>query len=239
MTEHTIALVTGANRGIGFETTYSLAAQGWTVWLGSRDTQRAAASLASLTPRLPEADVRTVALDVTSDDSVTAARNIVEQESGRIDVLVNNAGILGRLVDPSETVPADILPVYDVNVLGPVRVTAAFLPLLRKSEHPRLVMVSSGMGSFGITTDPERLESTLHGLAYPSSKSALNMITSQYAKSLAGIKVHAVDPGYTATDFNDHQGTQTVEQGAEAVINACTTDVMPGSFTDRHGVIPW
>jgi NAD(P)-dependent dehydrogenase (short-subunit alcohol dehydrogenase family) len=239
MTDHNIALVTGANRGIGFETTHQLARRGWTIWLGSRSRQRAEQSLAKLAELVPHADVRAVALDVTSDESVVSARNTLEQASGRIDVLVNNAGISGRFIDPDETVPADIVPVYDVNVLGPVRVTAAFLPLLRRSHDPRVVMVSSGMGSFGITTDPERFESTLHGLAYPSSKAALNMITSQYAKSLTGMRVHAVDPGYTATDFNAHHGTQTVEQGAAAVVRACTADVLPSTFTDRHGAIPW
>lgn len=239
MTEHKIALVTGANRGIGFETTHQLARRGWTVWLGSRDRQRGEESRARLLERVPDADVRVVALDVTSDESVVAARDIVEQASGRLDVLVNNAGISGRFLATDETVPADIVPVYDVNVLGPVRVTSAFLPLLRKSDDPRVVMVSSGMGSFGITTDPERLESTLHGLAYPSSKAALNMITSQYAKSLTDIRVHAVDPGYTATDFNAHHGTQTVEQGTEAVVRACIDERQPGVFTDRHGAIPW
>jgi NAD(P)-dependent dehydrogenase (short-subunit alcohol dehydrogenase family) len=239
MTEHRIALVTGANRGIGFETTHQLARRGWTVWLGSRNRERGDESRASLLELVPNADVRAVALDVTSDESVVAARDTVAQASGRIDILVNNAGISGRFLAPDETVPADIVPVYDVDVLGPVRVTSAFLPLLRRSDDPRLVMVSSGMGSFGITTDPERLESTMHGLAYPSSKAALNMITSQYAKSLPGIRVNAVDPGYTATDFNAHHGTQTVEQGTEAVIQACTAERQPSVFTDRHGVIPW
>jgi NAD(P)-dependent dehydrogenase (short-subunit alcohol dehydrogenase family) len=234
-----IALVTGANKGIGFETTRRLAELGWTVWLGSRDTERGAAAHARLTELLPAADVRPVTLDVTSDESVAAARQRVEQASGRIDVLVNNAGIGGRFVGPEDTVPADFIPVYGVNVLGPVRVTTAFLPLLRKSRAPRLVMVSSGMGSFAITTDPARLESTLHGLVYPSSKAALNMITSQYAKALTDVSVHAVDPGYTATDLNGHRGTQPVAEGAEAVVQACVADRLPGVFVDQHGVLPW
>jgi NAD(P)-dependent dehydrogenase (short-subunit alcohol dehydrogenase family) len=239
MTTENIALVTGANKGIGFETTRRLAELGWTVWLGSRDTHRAAAALARLTELLPAADVRPVALDVTSDESVAAARRTVEQASGRIDALVNNAGVGGRFVGPEDTVPADFLPVYGVNVLGPVRVTTAFLPLLRKSRAPRLVMVSSGMGSFAITTDPERVESTLHGLVYPSSKAALNMIASQYAKALTDVRVHAVDPGYTATDLNGHRGTQPVTEGAKAVVRACVAAELPGVFVDQHGVIPW
>lgn len=239
MTTAKTALVTGANKGIGFETTRQLAGLGWTVWLGSRDKERGAEALARLTAMIPEADVRLIQLDVTSDDSVTAARDIVAGESGHVDVVVNNAGIGGRFVGPEVTEPADFLPVFGVNLLGPVRVTGAFLPLLRKTDAPRLVMVSSGMGSFGITTDPERLESTLHGLVYPSSKSALNMVTSQYAKALPDVRVHAVDPGYTATDLNGHSGTQTVAEGAEAVVRACTADELPGVFFDRHGAVPW
>jgi len=230
----TIALVTGANKGIGFETVRRLAELGWTVWLGARDAELGKAAVARL-----EGDVRLVSLDVTSDESVAGALATVEAESGRLDVLVNNAGIGGTWADAAETRPADFLPVYGVNVLGPVRMTSAFLPLLRRSAAPRLVMVSSGMGSFGITTDPDRLESTLHGLVYPSSKAALNMITSQYAKALTGVRVHAVDPGYTATDLNGHRGVQTVEEGADAVVQACTRDHLAGVFVDRVGSVPW
>jgi NAD(P)-dependent dehydrogenase (short-subunit alcohol dehydrogenase family) len=239
MTTPNIALVTGANKGIGLETTRRLAALGWTVWLGSRDSGRGSAAAARLTGMLPDADVRPVQLDVTSAESVATARGTVEDESGRVDVLVNNAGIGGGFVGPEDTTAENFVPVYDVNVLGPVRVTAAFLPLLRKSAAPRLVMVSSGMGSFGITTDHARLESTFHGLVYPSSKAALNMVTSQYAKAFTDIRVHAVDPGYTATDLNGHRGTQSVEVGAEAVVRACVADDLPGTFVDRRGAVPW
>jgi NAD(P)-dependent dehydrogenase (short-subunit alcohol dehydrogenase family) len=239
MSAEKIALVTGANKGIGFETTRRLAELGWMVWLGSRDAGRAAEAVSELYDLVPGADVRPVVLDVTSDDSVTAAREQVHDASGRIDLLVNNAGVAGRFVSPEETLPADFAEVYGVNVVGPVRVTAEFLPLLRKSEAPRVVMVSSGMGSFGITTDPARLESTLHGLVYPSSKAALNMITSQYAKSLTDIGVYAVDPGYTATDLNGHSGTQSVAEGARPVVDACVADEVPGVFVDREGIAPW
>lgn len=239
MTTAKIALVTGANKGIGFETVRQLAELGWTVWLGARDQQRGREALARLTASLPAADVRLVELDVTSDASVAAAFDVVAEASGHLDVLVNNAGTAGRFVGPEETEPADFLPVFGVNLLGPVRMTGAFLPLLRKAESPRLVMVSSGVGSFGVTTDPARIESTLHGLNYPASKAALNMVTSQYAKALTDIEVCAVDPGYTATDFNGHSGTQTVEEGTEAVVRACTAEELPGTFFDRHGVVPW
>ncbi|MPY97998.1 MAG: SDR family NAD(P)-dependent oxidoreductase [Actinophytocola sp.] len=233
------ALVTGANKGIGFETVRQLADRGWIVWLGSRDAERGRQAPVRLTAAMPGADVRLVALDVTSDDSVAAACDTVTEASGRLDVLVNNAGIGGRFAGPEDTAVADFLPVFGVNLLGPVRVTSAFLPLLRKADVPRLVMVSSGVGSFGVTTDPQRIESTLHGLVYPSSKAALNMVTSQYARALTDVRVHAVDPGYTATDLNGHSGPQTVAEGAEAVVRACTAEELPGTFFDRHGAVPW
>lgn len=239
MTTTKVALVTGANKGIGFETARRLAELGQTVWLGSRDVQRGTEACARLVELHPRADVRPVTLDVTSDESVEAARKTVEEATGRVDVVVNNAGIGGRFAGPEETVPADFLPVYGVNLLGPVRVTIAFLPLLRKSGAPRVVMVSSGVGSFGVTNDPGRIESTLHGLVYPSSKAALNMVTSQFAKALTDVQVYAVDPGYTATDLNGHTGTQTVEQGADPVVRACVADDLPAVFFDRNGAVPW
>jgi NAD(P)-dependent dehydrogenase (short-subunit alcohol dehydrogenase family) len=239
MTDHdTTALVTGANKGIGRETVRRLAEQGWTVWLGSRDPERGRQAAAELAAT---GDVRPVELDVTDDESVAAAAKAIGTASGKLDVLVNNAGIGGPWIGPEDTTPTDFLPVFAVNLLGPVRTTSAFLPLLRRSTQPRVVMVSSGMGSFGITTDPTRIESTLGGLIYPSSKAALNMVTSQYAKALSGFQVNAVDPGYTATDLNGHRGFQTVEEGGEAVVRAATlpVDGPTGAFFDRHGPVPW
>lgn len=231
----TTTLITGANKGIGSATARQLAGRGWTVWLGARDPDRGAAAAAAL-----PGDVRPVTLDVTDDDSVAAAVATVRAATPVLDVLVNNAGIGGGR-PPAEATPADFLPVFGVNLLGPVRVTRAFLDLLRGSGQPRIVMVSSGMGSFGITTDPDRFESTLPSLVYSSSKAALNMVTSQYAKGLPGILVNAVDPGYTATDLNGHRGFQTVEQGAEAVVQAATlpADGPTGTFFDASGPVPW
>jgi NAD(P)-dependent dehydrogenase (short-subunit alcohol dehydrogenase family) len=238
MTKSPIALITGANKGIGYETARRLAAAGWTIWLGARDPElgrQAAATLAG------PGTVRPVPLDVTDDGSVAAAAKEVDSVSGRLDVLINNAGIGGSRSAPAETVPAEFLPVFGVNVLGPVRVTQAFLPLLRSGHAPRVIMVSSGMGSFGITTDPERFESTLHGLVYPSSKACLNMITSQYARALPEITFTAVDPGYTATDLNGHRGFQTVEQGATVVVDTALAvhDHPSGTFRDAAGPLPW
>ncbi|KQZ70130.1 SDR family NAD(P)-dependent oxidoreductase [Nocardioides sp. Root151] len=233
----TRALVTGANKGIGFETVRQLLGLGWQVWLGARDEELGAKAVAELAPL---GDVRLLVLDVTSDESVEAAVATITEDGG-LDVLVNNAGIAGALAAPGETVPTDFIPVYGVNVLGPVRMTHAFLPLLRDSANPRIVNVSSGMGSFGVTTDSGRLESTLYGLVYPSSKSALNMITTMYAKSLPWLKINAVDPGYTATDLNGHNGVQSVETGAVPVVRMASigTDGPTGTFTGQEGDLPW
>jgi len=233
-----VVVITGANKGLGLETARRLGELGWRVWLGARDATRGRTATDSLTREGIQATW--LPLDVTSDDSVAEAVAIVADRDGHLDVLVNNAGIGGRVVGPADTVAADFLPVYGVNVLGPVRTTGAFLPLLRAAERPRVVMVSSGMGSFGVTTDPDRLESTIHALVYPSSKAALNMITTQYAKALPGITFTAVDPGYTATDLNGHSGHQTVTEGTDAIVTAVTaTDQASGWFLDRAGAIPW
>ncbi|GAA1426897.1 SDR family NAD(P)-dependent oxidoreductase [Microlunatus lacustris] len=176
---------------------------------------------------------------MTDEASVAAGVHTVRAASGRLDVLVNNAGIGGTHASPADTVAADFLPVYGVNVLGPVRMTAAFLPLLRAAAAPRVVMVSSGLGSFATTSDPDRIESSVPSLVYASSKAALNMITSQYAKFLDGVRVVAVDPGYTATDLNGHAGPQSITEGTDAIVSACVDDELPGVFFDRTGAQAW
>jgi NAD(P)-dependent dehydrogenase (short-subunit alcohol dehydrogenase family) len=241
MTTHAndTVLLTGTTKGLGAEAARRLAGLGRTVWMGARDADAGQEVAEKIRADHPDADLRVVQLDVTSDDSVRAAYDEVAGSGTGVDVLVNNAGIGGTRAAPRDTVAADFLPVFGVNLLGPVRVTHAFLPLLRASDRPRLVMVSSGMGSFGITTDPDRLESTLHGLVYPSSKAALNMVTTMYAKSLPDVRVVAVDPGYTATALNDFSGFQTVTEGTDAIVEACTADTLGGGFIDRRGVVPW
>ncbi|MFS8585723.1 MAG: SDR family oxidoreductase [Acidimicrobiia bacterium] len=235
----TIALITGANRGLGHETARQLAGRGWTILLGARDPDKGRVAAEKLAA--DGADVRPVTIDVTDDDSVAAAVEQVASWTDHLDVLVNNAGIIGSTTPPLETGPEDFLACFGVNLLGPVRVTRAFLPLLSKAELPRVVMVSSGMGSFGITTDPDRLESGFVSLVYPSSKAALNMVTTMYAKALPDWKVNAVDPGYTATDLNGHSGHKTVEEGARIIVEmaAVGPDGPTGGFFDDTGRVPW
>jgi NAD(P)-dependent dehydrogenase (short-subunit alcohol dehydrogenase family) len=184
---------------------------------------------------------RFVALDVTDQRSVDAAAATIEAEHGSLDVLVNNAGIAGQRVAVAQTTVEHLRHVYETNVLGLVRVMQAFAPLLQRSPRPVVVNVSSGMGSLAVTTDPERLESSIVGLAYSSSKTAVNMLTSQYAKAYPQMRINAVDPGYTATDLNQHRGIKTVEEGAQAIVWAAGLgpDGPSGGFFDAEGAVPW
>jgi len=229
----TTTLITGANKGLGRETARRLLAAGHDVWVAARDAERGREAADALGARF-------VALDVTDDASVAAAAERVAAEGG-LDVLVNNAGITGERVAVPDTTADHVAAVLATNVLGLVRVTHAFLPLLERSANPVIVNVSSGMGSLGITTDPARLESGIVALAYPASKSAVTMLTTQYAKALPHVRVNAVDPGYTATDLNGHSGTQTVEEGTDAIVRMAQLDASgpTGTFADRHGAVPW
>ncbi|WP_245687175.1 SDR family NAD(P)-dependent oxidoreductase [Streptacidiphilus griseoplanus] len=191
----TITFITGANKGIGRETARRLIACGHTVLLGARDRERGEEAAAALGARF-------VPVDVTDDASVAA--DVAEHE-GRIDVLINNAGVQGPFGDPGVLTAADARAVLDVNVIGVVRTTTAFLPLLRRSDDPVIINVSSGMGSLAFTHDPGRSESHVVAPLYASSKAALTMLTTQYAKGLKGIRVNAADPGYTATDIKRHR----------------------------------
>ena len=217
----TKTLITGANKGLGREAARRLLADGHEVWLAARDPARGRAAAEELGARF-------VALDVIDDASVTAAAEQLDAEGG-LDVLV------------VEMTPDDLRLVFETNVFGIVRVTRAFLPLLERSASPVIVNVSSGMGSLAVTTDPSRLESTLISLAYPASKTAVNMLTSQYAKAFPHMRINAVDPGYTATDFNEHRGTKPVEQGAEIIVRMAELDGSgpTGTFVDENGVVPW
>lgn len=229
-----IIFITGANKGLGHEAARRLIGLGHTVLLGARDAERGRQAADALGARF-------VRIDVTDDASVTAAAADVAAREGRIDVLVNNAGINHRNSDPETITGADALRVFDTNVAGVVRVTSAFLPLLRKAEDPAIVNVSSGMGSLAFTHDPDRVESTAIAPLYAASKSALTMLTTMYAKALPDIRVNAADPGYTATDLNRHHGTQTVAEGTDAIVALATEGPGAGSgrFVDREGDIAW
>lgn len=230
----TTTFITGANRGLGRETARRLLERGHTVLIGARDVAAGTAAAEALGARF-------VPIDVTDDASVAAAAADVERHEGAIDVLINNAGTAGRPVEAAELTAGDVLEVLDVNVLGAVRTTAAFLPLLRRSPDPVVVNVSSGMGSLAFTHDPARPESHVVAPAYTASKAALTMLTTQYAKALPDVRINAADPGYTATDLNGHSGPQTVTEGTDAVVRLATEGPGHGSgrFVDRDGEIGW
>lgn len=227
-----IIFITGANKGLGHEAARRLIGLGHTVLVGARDAERGRAAADGLGARF-------VRIDVTDDASVTAAAADVAAHEGRIDVLINNAGVNGPHRDPADLTGADALRVLDTNVAGAVRVTTAFLPLLRKSADPAIVNVSSGMGSQALTHDPARVESKVVSPLYTASKAALTMLTTQYAKALPGIRVNAADPGYTATDLNAHRGPQTVTEGTDAIVALATEGPGAGSgrFVDRLGAV--
>ncbi|MFG2538929.1 SDR family oxidoreductase [Streptomyces sp. NPDC048511] len=230
----TTTLITGANKGLGFETARRLIEAGHTVYAGARDPrlgQEAAERLGA----------RFVQLDITDDDSVEAAAAFVRKDAGRLDVLVNNAGIVGVRKPVGEVTGADMRSTYETNVFGAVRVTRAFLPLLEAGKDSVVVNVSSGLGSLAATNDPTRVEFSVAALDYNSSKTALVMVTSQYAKAYPGIRFNAVDPGYTATDLNGHSGPKTVEEGADIIVRMALigSDGPTGGFFDAEGPAAW
>jgi NAD(P)-dependent dehydrogenase (short-subunit alcohol dehydrogenase family) len=230
----TITFITGANKGLGYETARRLAELGCHVIIGARDPERGQAAAGRL-------GVRFVPIDVTDDVSVKNAAADIEAHEGRIDTLINNAGIIGSHGPADELTGEDAEDVFATNVTGIVRVTSAFLPLLRKSPGPAVINVSSGMGSQALTHDPQRVESKIAAPLYTASKAAVTMLTTQYAKALPGIRFNAADPGYTATDLNGHSGPQTVTEGTDAIVTLATEDPSAGTgrFIDRFGPVAW
>ena len=177
---------------------------------------------------------------MSSDESVAAAADEFRNRFGALDVLVNNAGISGLITEMADFDGPAALSVLDTNAVGDVRTVHAFLPLLTESAAPIVVNVSSGLGSFAVRSDESRVEHSVPTLGYSASKAAVNMLTKVYAQFLPGAHVSAVDPGYTATDFNGHSGPQTVTEGTDAVVAAATGAGGPsGSFRDRHGAVNW
>jgi NAD(P)-dependent dehydrogenase (short-subunit alcohol dehydrogenase family) len=242
MSENTIALVTGANKGIGYEIAAGLGALGWSVGVGARDAERREAAVQKL--RAGGTDAFGVPLDVTSDASVTAAARLLEDRAGRLDVLVNNAGVTGGGTSqlPSAADLEAVRRALETNVIGVIRVTNAMLPLLRRSSSPRIVNVSSSVGSLTRQSDPDG-ETGPISIAYSPSKTYLNAVTVQYARELrdTSILINAGCPGYTATDLNGFHGVRTPEQGAAIAIQLATLpdDGPSGGFFEDAGVIPW
>jgi NAD(P)-dependent dehydrogenase (short-subunit alcohol dehydrogenase family) len=229
----TITLITGGNKGIGYETARRLITAGQTVWIGARDPERGRQAAETLGASF-------VQLDVTDDTSVAAAVATVWDQAGHLDILINNAGILGDVTAPEDMTVDQLRTVYETNVFGVVRVTNAFLPVLRESAAPSVINVTSGLGSFTMIHDPERVESQYPLAAYGSSKTAVTMLTMQYAKTTPDVRFNAVDPGQTATEFTGNLG-HSVEDGADAAVRVATLgpDTPTGTVTDRDGVLPW
>jgi NAD(P)-dependent dehydrogenase (short-subunit alcohol dehydrogenase family) len=227
----TVTLITGANKGLGYETARQLIEQGHTVYIGARSIERGEAAAAELGARF-------VQLDVTDDTSVENALVVIDERDGHLDVLVNNAGI-GAVAGINGP---DALKVFDTNAIGVIRVTQAALPLLCKSDNPVVVNVSSSLGSFWAVTNPERRQFHYPAIIYGASKAAVSMLTVQYAKALPDIKFNAVEPGFTATDLTPASGGgQPVEKGAEVIVRmaAIGKDGPTGTFEENGGELAW
>ena len=226
----TVTLITGANKGLGYETARQLIERGHTVYFGARSVERGQTAASSLGGRY-------VQLDVTDDASVEAAVAVVAEQEGRLDVLVNNAGI-----STAEVGGPIALRVFDTNVVGMIRTTQAALPLLEHSENPVVVNVSSALGSFWAVTNPERRQFHFPSIVYGSSKAAVSMLTVQYAKTYPGIKFNAVEPGFTATQLTPFSGAgQPVEQGAAVIVRMATIgeDGPTGTFQEGEAELAW
>jgi NAD(P)-dependent dehydrogenase (short-subunit alcohol dehydrogenase family) len=250
MHDKLVALVTGANKGIGLQIAKDLAAQGLTVLVGARNLEQGEAAAKSIA-----GSARAVQLDVTNPASIAAAAERIRSELGRLDVLVNNAGISQagkpaasfeekmKAGKPSNVPVADVRAVFETNLLGVIAVTQAMLPLLREAPAGRIVNVSSEVGSLAMQADPGNPFYSIQSGAYAPSKSALNAFTIALAKELSTtrIKVNAACPGFTATDLNNFRGTRSVEQAARAPVRLALLDAdgPTGSFFNEAGPLPW
>ena len=235
-------VITGANKGIGFEVARGLARAGLTVYLAARDAERGRAAAESL--RGEGLDVRDLVLDVTDQVSVDRAVATFRESASSLDVLINNAGIVDHSDGPPTCCnPAAMERTYVTNVVGPVRVTQAFLPLLRQSPAASILNISSDLGSLTRAADPSSPYYPHRFCGYAGTKAALNMFTVHLAGELkdTSIRVNSVNPGFTATDFNGNRGPQTVEEGAREVLRVALLeqDVPSGVFVESAGVIPW
>jgi NAD(P)-dependent dehydrogenase (short-subunit alcohol dehydrogenase family) len=242
MTDKKIALITGANKGLGFETARQLAKQNIKVLIGARDETRGREAAEKL--RNEGFDAEFVLIDVTDEKTLRSAAKYVEETFGKLDILVNNAGIAVEYgLAPGEINLEKIRETFDTNFFGVIAVTKNFLPLVKKSGSGRIVNVSSGLGSLTLHSDPNSPYYDIKPLAYNSSKTALNMFTVTLAHELKDtkIKVNSADPGYTATDLNQNSGPKTVEEGASIIFDLATLPESgaTGGYFDDQGVVPW
>lgn len=236
-------LITGANKSIGLETARQLLAQGYFVYIGSRDKARGEAAVKQLNEE-GYTDAEVLVLEVTDAASVAVAVRELETKIPHLDVLINNAGILGTVPQEASVVSLDnVRTVFETNFFGVIQTTQGFLPLLKKSPEPRVVNVSSDLGSLGYHSDPQWRHYHVKPTAYASSKTALNAYTVMLAYELreTAFKVNAVNPGYTATDFNNFGGYKTIPEGAAPIVKYATipADGPTGKFFSEEGESPW
>ena len=242
------ALITGANRSIGLETAKQLSKKGLTVYIGTRDMEKGKAVVKELTENGFE-NIRAVEIDVTKPATILAAKNTIEIEEGKLDILINNAGISKGFPESALTTSInDIQDVFDTNFFGVISVTQAFLELLKKSDNPRISNITSGLGSLTLHSNPAWKYYNVKLASYMPSKAALNAYTILLAYELRHLpfKVNAIDPGYTATDFNHHSGPGTVESAAAFIIkhtltdeNAPTGKFFSNDIEDGTEISPW
>ncbi|MFS0871108.1 SDR family oxidoreductase [Paenibacillus xylanilyticus] len=236
------ALITGANKGIGFETARQLGNMGYVVLLGTRDIRKGEEAAQRLIQE--EIEAYGIELDVTDPKSIETAVSHIEHRFGSLDILINNAGIsVGGAAPPSLIAMDDIRETYNTNFFGMISVTQAMLPLIQQSPAGRIVNLTSGLGSLAYNSDPEHEHAQFNLLAYNSSKAAVNMFTVTLAKEFRDtpLKINAVDPGFTATDLNGFTGINTVQQAAATVLELAVLgdDGPTGGFYGNNGEIPW
>jgi NAD(P)-dependent dehydrogenase (short-subunit alcohol dehydrogenase family) len=242
------ALITGANKSIGFETARQLLQHGYYVYLGSRDLQKGQQAVDHLKSE-GFSQVEPLKIDVADGASIAAARQALGQKTDVLDVLINNAGILGTMAQPPLSADLSMIKeVFETNVFGVIAVTQAFIDLLRQSPAPRIVNVTSGLGSLTLHNDPTWKYYAVKGAAYQPSKAALNAYTIMLAYELrdTAFKVNAVDPGYTATDFNHHSGPGSVADAAARLVKAAmlgpdgpTSQFFSDDNAPETGISPW
>lgn len=235
-------LITGANKGIGFETVRQLAQAGCFVYVGSRDKAKGTDAIKKLKD-MGISNAAFIELDVTNSDSIQKAKETLESKIESLDVLINNAGVSGGQSQNMSSIKIDDLrKVFDTNFFGAVQTTQQFIPLLKKSKEPKIINVSSGLGSLAIHSNTQNPNYGIYD-AYSCSKTALNAFTVMLANELrdTNFKINSVTPGYTATDLNHFQGTQTVEEGVKAIVKYASMEnnVPTGKFLKDEGEIDW